>query len=486
MPVGIGGLITEGFGGNLNPQVAQLLAHQGYSPNPNPDPAAQGASSAMTPAPGQTPSQSYAPDPQNAKAIELLLRVHQQDALSSDLNQHLAGMAASFGTAQQQADKQAAVRGMGGIQDDRLAALKEIGGIQKQQTDINEHAQFLAGADLLGQQMLGLKPGQGRMLGLSGQLPDMIATHLREVAEAGRPTDAIKDYNAARQALRDQGVSEEEINNRIPPDMLVSAIGGQTPVEKDLRNDIRMWKMQHPGGTDEQMYAEHPGWTSTTGYTAEKTEETKTAALAAHDKLTSKDDLDEAQRAARPVQDTINYLKNVDPAKLADAVRNPEMTGGTGGKLRDWTGTIDPETLQARIKLDQLQSQLAGEGLRNVKNVRNSREFQALASGASSIFNRNQTSEGITREINRLDDGFNLSLANSTAAAGGEVPAEYADRVNRAYLKKGDPLYNGATVEKYEDFSKMSEADADAAVAALPDGAKFRGPDGNIHKKGKK
>ena len=106
MPVGLGGLITEGLGGDLNAQVARALA--GPDPNPQPGP---GGSPSPSGAPGQAsgapgvqgppsapplpPAQAYAPDPANASTINLLLKVNQQDAISNDLNRNIAGIAAA-------------------------------------------------------------------------------------------------------------------------------------------------------------------------------------------------------------------------------------------------------------------------------------------------------------------------------------------------------------------------------------------------------
>jgi hypothetical protein len=473
MPVGFGGLVTEALsGGDLNQQLANALAGPNPTPNPNAPP---GAAPPTAPAPGQTPAQSYAPDPQNANTIALLLKVHQQDAISNDLNRNIAGIAAGFGTAQQQHDKQEALNHMG-PGDDRLAALQNIEQITGEQTKQNEHARFMAGADLLGQQILGLKPGQGATMAAGGLMPQLLQSHFQGL----QPTDAIKDYNAARQALREQGLSEDEINQRIPPDMLVSAIGGQTPVEKDLRNDIRMWKAAHPDGTTEQMYAEHPGWTTLTGYAAEKAEETKTAAVAATDKLNSKANLSDVEKTSKPITDNLDDLiNNFD--HTVTAIKYPEVASGAIGRGFGAAGLTDQKTLDMRVALNTLQQQLKSDSMHNMKNIRTQREFDAIGGAASGIFDPNNSPEKIKQGLLDLKTRFGLAHANAIASAGGEVPAEYADQVNRDYLTKGSPLYNGATVEKVPDFSGMTGPQADAAVAALPPGGKFRGPDGKIH-----
>src|SRR4249920_2776745 len=146
MPIGLGGLITEGLGGDLNMKMANALA--GPSANPNPGGPGPAGPNGAPPQPngGMPAPQAYAPDPVNANTIALLMKVHQQDALSSSLNQHIASIGASFGTAQQQHDKMLAAGAMGGIQDDRLAALGQTQKIMEEQTKQNEHARFMAGS----------------------------------------------------------------------------------------------------------------------------------------------------------------------------------------------------------------------------------------------------------------------------------------------------------------------------------------------------
>jgi hypothetical protein len=445
MAVGLGGLITEGLGGDLNQQMANALAGQGAPPNPAP-----GGPSPGAPAPGQTPSPTYAPDPQNANTIALLLKVHQQDAISNDLNRNIAGIAAGFGTAQQQHDKQAAIAGMPG--DDRLAALGQIEKVTGEQTEQNNAARFQAGAAGMASLFPGMTPQQMQTLAASGKLPEMIQSHFQGLITAGQPTDAIKDYNAARQALRNQGMSEADIDARIPPDTLIGAIGGQTPVEKDMRNDIRMWRTAHPQGTDEQMYAEHPGWTTLTGYAAEKAEQTKTAAAAATDKLQSKANLSDVEKTSLPLTTTIDrLLNNIDAT--TKAIRTPAAftTGPMGevaGMAPGVTG-IDQNTLDMKNYLTQLQNQLSGEGLKGMRNVRTQREFNTIAGAAGGpLFSPTSDKATIQQALLDLKAKFGLAHANAIAAAGGEVPAEYGDKVDRDYLNPSSPLYNHATIEQ--------------------------------------
>jgi hypothetical protein len=490
MAVGLGGLITEGLGGDLNQQLANALAGQG-APNPGAAPSPAAA------APGQAQAQTYAPDPQNANTIALLLKVHQQDAISNDLNRNIQGIAAGFGTAQQQASKQAALANMG-PGDDRLRALGEIEKITAEQTAQNNAAQFKAGAAGMAAMFPGMTPQQLQWLSSNpAAMNDLVSSHVRSL----EPTDAVKNVGAAATAYaQSKGYDPNPANwtaeqqadvAGYKSNMLSGVIGGQTPVEKDLRNDIRMWQMAHPGGTPEQMYAEHPNWTTLTGYAADKTEATKTAALAATDRLQSKANLTDVEKTIQPINQTIDRL--LDPNNFnstVKAIQTPAnlTTGSTGeglGMLHGLTGGsagVDPNTLTMKNYVDQLQKQLSGEGMKNMKNIRTQKEFDTISAAAGGpVFSQTASADQIRQGLLDLKNKFGLAHANAIAAAGGVVPAEYGDQINSNYLDHTSPLYNGATVEKVPDLSSLSGADADRAVAALPKGSKFRGPDGQIH-----
>ena len=72
--------------------------------------------------------------------------------------------------------------------------------------------------------------------------------------------------------------------------------------------------------------------------------------------------------------------------------------------------------------------------------------------------------------------------ANIYAAAGQQIPSKYLDaNIDPDYLDPKSLLHNGATFQN--DFSKMSQEQADAAVLALSPGDMFIGTDGRPHKR---
>ena len=71
---------------------------------------------------------------------------------------------------------------------------------------------------------------------------------------------------------------------------------------------------------------------------------------------------------------------------------------------------------------------------------------------ASSAFGKGNSAQQIQEQLSQLRDKFGLAKANAIAAAGGEVPAEYADKVSSDYLNGGS-LDNNATIAN--DFRKL-------------------------------
>ena len=473
MPVGLGGALVEGLGGNLNQQIANALA--GPSANPNPGAASGGpgaapggpgvVSGAPAPSPGANlpPAQAYAPDPANANTIALLLKVHQQDALSNDLNQRIQGISASFGTAQQQHDKMAAV--MAGTGDDRLKAISESQGIMQEQQKQTEHSQFIAGADIMGQQLLGLKPGQGAWLAQSGQLPEIVQSHLH----AMEPTDAIKNWEQTRKTMLDSGMDPKTVDQLMPPEMIM--LGPNADISQ-RQYTIEQIQARAKGQTD---FPDYDTWK------AQHATKAKISTEAGEDKLNASQSFDTVDANWKEVQGNIDWLN--DPknqqAGIA-AVRHPEWTTtGQMGNVLAGTGLVSQDVLTAKNKIDWLKNQLLSERFTGTKNVRSNTEAKFLGSAASNVFAPTNDAATITTELARLKDRTDTARANAAAAAGRQIPAAAFEKVDPALLDKKNPLYNNATVEN--DFRGMSDAEVDAAVSKLPSGAVFVGPDGHVH-----
>ena len=155
---GVGGLFASLFNPNLAGDVARHV-----TPNPNPlaqqgGPAAPGSVDSLgNPVPTQQPNLAPAavtqPDPVNASYAADLMRYDRMNKLSDDLNRNLQGVAAGFGTAQQQASKTAALGQPGGV-GDSLGSLAKIQAMQDQTVQDNEHARFMGNAATFAQTLV--------------------------------------------------------------------------------------------------------------------------------------------------------------------------------------------------------------------------------------------------------------------------------------------------------------------------------------------
>lgn len=445
MPVGLGGAIAEGLGGNLNQQIANTLA--GPSPNPNPGAqgAPQGGGAPPTPAPGANlpPAQAYAPDPVNANTMALLLKVHQQDALGADLNQRIAGISASFGTAQQQHDKMSQLQALGGIPDDRLKAIQESQGIMQEQQKQTEHSQFMAGADIMGQQLLGLKPGQGSWLAQSGQLPEIVQSHLHSM----EPTDAIKNYNATRAAMKAQGYDDATIDKLMPPEMLM--LGPNADISQ-RQYTIEQIQARAAGKTD---FPDFETWKEQHKQTATETEDAHKVAMqlpGLKSQLTSMDD-----RADAVTKDSaaLQRIQASTSKKMAASQiinwdgkgQDPTVTYTSGP-----TASLDPD--EARVVANIRQLHLANYAA-NFKDAGPSQrlsqsEAKRLGDAADQLSN---FSGSIDDYNSRIADTKN-HIAHAMANAHGEardldnLPVQYRAKIDPSFLDgpnavKGRPTW---------------------------------------------
>ena len=156
---GAGGMIASLFNPGLATSVAQHI-----TPNPNPL-AQQGQPGGGTVDSLGNPTQPNLaqpavtqPDPANASNVAKLtdlfyavdmMRYQRMNELSNSFNRSIQGVAAGFGTAQQQASKQAALRGGDGTVGGGLPDLAGIQKMQEQTIEDNERARFMGNASCL-------------------------------------------------------------------------------------------------------------------------------------------------------------------------------------------------------------------------------------------------------------------------------------------------------------------------------------------------
>ena len=467
---GVGGFFTS----LLNPGLATRVA-QHLTPNPSPlaqqgGPAAPGAVDGQgnpVPSPGSNlpPSAATQPDPVNAPNVAKLsqpdpsyvadfMRYNRMNQLSDDLNRNIQGVAAGFGTAQQQASKQAALGAGGGV-GDSLGALAKIQGMQDQTIQDNEHARFMGNAAVFAQSM-------------SQQL--------------GRPVSVAE--------------ATEWMNN---PDALKMATGAAganmttTGTQKDAEAATRAWATAHPeatakdiadykanliaggmGGSDleQRQYLQEKSNGITTDdfatWKAKKAAQATTLNQQAKDSQEFKDTATQDYTANNSkltsIQSYIDTLKK-DPAAAQEALKMFTPNTGKWGAINPLVGQ---NVKDAAVALQKIQAQLTAEGLSGVKNVRNAREFNTLGQAATGGLNAAASPDDFAKAINDLSNKFLDAQATNELAVGhkltGNLVGHGASDLLSPTLSNGqpNPYYNGGSEDgqplKGDDLAKVQQA----------------------------
>jgi hypothetical protein len=220
----------------MNPNADANLA-AAITPNPNPL-AQQGQPAPATSGSSTMPNAAATKqDPVSANLAYLLLDRQRKAAAAQGLEQGLGEISAGFGTAQQQASKQAALHGGGGAGGGGIGDVSDIMGIQKQVQDQNEYARFHANVGVFAQALrdhgINVTDDQARVLMDSKPFVDSMGTAFGSNVTQ---TPQVKDYNTAKAELtasmkRDNPTMSDKdiaaaVDARMPPDLLMSSVGG--------------------------------------------------------------------------------------------------------------------------------------------------------------------------------------------------------------------------------------------------------------------
>ena len=206
---------------------------------------------------------------------------------------------------------------------------------------------------------------------------------------------------------------------------------------------------------------------------------------AANDKINATSSFSKIDPTLAAQETNLEWLSAHKDAVIK-AIQNPNlssnMTGSFASAAPGLTG-IDQDVLTARVKIDQLKKELYADRFAGTKNIRSNTEANNLGAAATLLDSRNNDPQTITDELGRLQNDTYTARANLAGAAGKVIPAKYRGLADSAYLDSNSLLYNGAKNEDVPDFSKMSDADADAAFSKLSPGQVYIGPDGRSRKK---
>ena len=478
MPVtdpGIGTGVGGFFASLMNPGLATRVA-QHMTPNPSPlaqqgGPAAPGAVDGQgnpVPPPGSNlpPSAATQPDPVNAPNVAKLsqpdpsyvadtMRYNRMNQLSDDLNRNIQGIAAGFGTAQQQASKTAAL-GQGGGVGDSLGALAKIQGMQDQTIQDNEHARFMGNAAIFAQT-------------LSQQL--------------GRPVSVAE----ATEIMNNKGLTEQFGG-------AAAANATITGTQKDAEAATRAWATAHPeatakdiadykanliaggmGGSDleQRQYLQEKSNGITTDdfatWKAKKVAQGTTLNQQAKDSQEFKDtataDYTANNSKLTSIQSYIQTLVD-DPGSAQKALSQLSPTTGWKGAWNPLN--TDPKVIAAANALQKIQATLQADQLSGVKNVRNAREFNTLGQAATGGLNASASPDDFKKAVLDIQNKFLDAQATNELAVGhkltGNLVGHGASDLLSATLPNGqpNPYYNGGSEDgqplKGDDLAQVQQA----------------------------
>ena len=280
--VGPGGLIAS----LLNPGLALRVA-QHLTPNPNPlfqqgqgaQPGAVDSTGSPVPQPppggNLAPAAVAAPDPVNQANIAKLtqpdpsfmadqMRYQRVNALSNDLNRNLQGIAAGFGTAQQQASKRQALGdGGGGGVGDSLGELAKMQAIQDKTISDNEHARFMGNASVFAQmlsQQLG-RPVSVPEAQIYMNDPDFSKQIAQAVGSNATQTEVGKNADAA---VRGWAAAHPKATPADIANFRAQYLANSAPLNANaiVPEDEKKWNAARAAEA-ESLKTQHPDWTPT-------------------------------------------------------------------------------------------------------------------------------------------------------------------------------------------------------------------------------
>ena len=310
---------------------------------------------------------------------------------------------------------------------------------------------------MMGQQILGLKPGQGAWLASSGKLPDIIQTHLANQ----EPTEAVKTWTQIRDVLRKQGMSEDDINTQVPPTLIMGAglanlgdrqfLVGQaqavaankkdgTPIPPQYQGDLANYNnvMRAQG----ELQTEH----------AKDLAESQGKFGDQIAKSTEVEQITNGIQGAAEIDPTtgkqVSVLQAImnDPLKKAAAVSLMKESDTKGaGPVGNFIGSgieqalasrLTPEEQDVVAKLKQLSSSTYATAFTSTGSRRTQQEVSNIASSLSQLGNMNQSYGSYMDAFNNLHHLNQVGMANAYGAAQrlDEVPDNLKPLVSSMYL----------------------------------------------------
>jgi hypothetical protein len=425
------------------------------------------------------------------------------------------------------------MQGMTGGQMDPGALVNSIMSIQNFQRQQQQYQALQRAAPDIARQ-LGITPDEAMAAG-----PQAIQTAL----QMNMPTEATRNYLQARNVMRQQGMSEDDINLNMPPTMLAGAGMGDLGQRQFLSGQAQAIQANRQNGTPipPQFTGDY------THYQTTMQAQGKLQADQANDLAESQAKFSAQFTVQQDIDNRINAIKNAteadgktpvlqsilnSPLKKAAAMGLMNADAGTGFVSGLWgQGTqaaagLTPEERSTIENMRQLGSNVYGQAFTSTGSRRTQPEVANITAGLSQVGRLNQPYGSYMDALNNFQKLNQAGMANAYGAAQrlDEVPDNLKSLVNPIYLpaqtdakghqvRPAGPLYTGAggawatrasapqpqqppasastiaapggggRAAGGADLSGMSDADANAAYDKLPSGTVFVGPDGKPHRK---
>ena len=390
-------------------QIARTLNPGGPNPNPGaPQPpsgasgAAPGAGGGSGAAAAQPPSQPPLA-PANATQsppdlAALYTQLHAQDRSANQIDRGVAMMASAFGTQQQQHDMMGYAQSL--KPDER--ALVASQGLQDQArlTAQREHSKFIAGAAGMAK-LLDVDAPTAQWLALNPDaMNEALSTHFanKKVPETVKLVDsAVADFRAGHPDATPEDIAKYRSG------LISGALGG--PAAEAM-------KVQ-----------------------AKDAQEFKDTAVEDYTSVNAK--LGETQR-------TVDQLLK-DPDHVMSALTTPLPTTGAGGY---WNPITSQETKNKAILMEKLKATLTGDSLRDVKNVRNIREFETLGRALTAALDAANSKEQVVQALTDMKNKVLDARATAELAAGHHLTGELVGHGNRDLIDPKNPYYNGGSEDE--------------------------------------
>jgi hypothetical protein len=331
--------------------------------------------------------------------------------------------------------------------------------IQQEVTNQNEHARFMANANVFAQII-------GKPIDQATEIMNGGAETMRPFLQNLTTPDSLKLVNAWEQSARASGMSDKEIQDNKSIMLGGLASGGQDPALKDMNHDRMVW----------QAAPENAGKPVPSYLT--NVEEYKLNIVA---KTGKEKDLIADQHNFAPA--LTNYDKTIS---ALDEFMKPDMQEaakeflGTTGQYNPVANMTD-KGKKAWSLYKQIMGSQFSSGVQDFKGAGRitQQELNQDLPSQSTMGQLNQTPEDFATATQTYRDQLARRRAGLFGAAQLGNDPRLSDEDYAKYVAPNLDVAGGP--RRANDFSNLSDNAALAKISSLPSGKKFIGPDGQVH-----